>query len=180
MKFTDILKFQNCLFIYQVKQNDALAASFPALHSKDKHNYQTRSVTQNLLHVPLARTNKYDKESLKYQCIRDWNNFKKKFPQIREKKLSNMEIKRILKQAIFDQYWMFHSPPSTSTCALCTIYTLYLPGLIQLITYFMILLLFIFIVNWNFKLLSWHIILFLLSFVLLPFPFCIYYYYYYY
>ena len=87
--------------MYQVKQNNALATSFPALHSKDKHNYQTRSATQNLLDVPLARTNKYGKESVKYQCIRDWNNFKKKFPQIPENKLSNIKIKRILKQATF-------------------------------------------------------------------------------
>ena len=107
MKFANILKVQNCLFMYQVEQNIALATSFPALHSKDKNNYQTRSATQNLLDVPLARTNKYGKESVKYQCVRDWNNFKKKFPQIPENKLTYMKIKRILKQAIFDQYWTF-------------------------------------------------------------------------
>ena len=129
LKFIDILKVQNCLSMYQVEQNHAFATSFPALHSKDKHNYHTRSATQNLLGVPLARTNKYGKESVKYQCIRDWNNFKKKFPQIPENKLSNMKIKRILKQAIFDQYWMFHSPPSTSICTPCIIFTFYLQGL---------------------------------------------------
>ena len=102
LKFADILKVQNCLFMYQFEQNHALATSFPTLHSKDKHNYQTRSATQNLLDVPLARTNKYGKESVKYQCVRDWNNFKKKFPQIPENKLSYMKIKRILKQASFD------------------------------------------------------------------------------
>ena len=63
LKFADILKVQNCLFMYQVEQNNALATSFPALHSKDKHNYQTRSATQNLLDIPLARTNKYGKGS---------------------------------------------------------------------------------------------------------------------
>ena len=104
LKFNDILKAQNCCFMYQVEQNNAPATTFPALHSRDKHNYQTRYATQNLLDVPLARTNKYGKESVKYQCIRDWNNFKKKFPQIPENKLSNMKIKRILKQTIFDQY----------------------------------------------------------------------------
>ena len=103
LKFTDILKVQNCLFMYQVEKNNALGTSFSALRSKDKHNYQTRFATQNLLDVPLARTNKYGKESVKYQCVRDWNNFKKKFPQIPENKLSYMKIKRILKQAIFDQ-----------------------------------------------------------------------------
>ena len=104
MKFADILKVQNCLFMYQVEQNNALAAFCLAVHSKDR---QTRSATQNLLDVPLARTNKYGKESVMYQCVRDWNNFKKKFPQIPENKLTYMKIKRILKQAIFDQYWTF-------------------------------------------------------------------------
>ena len=101
MKFADILKVQNCLFMYQFEQNHALATSFPTLHSKDKRNYQTRSATQNLLDIPLARTNKYGKGSVKYQCIRDWNNFKKNFPQVPENKMSYMKIKRILKQAIF-------------------------------------------------------------------------------
>ena len=99
MKFTDI-KVQNCLFMYQIEQNNALATSFLALHSKDKHNDQTRSATQNLLDVPLSRTNKNASE---YQCIRDWNNFKKKFPQIPENKLS-YENQKNSKTSYFDQY----------------------------------------------------------------------------
>ena len=82
LKIADILKVQNCLFMYQFEQTNAIATSFPTLHSKDKLNYQTRSATQNLLDIPLARTNKYGKGSVKYQCIRDWNNFKKNFPQV--------------------------------------------------------------------------------------------------
>ena len=104
MKFADILKVQNSLFMYQFEQNNALATSFPTFDSKEKHNYRTRSATQNLLDVPLARTNKYDKKSVNYQFIGDWNNFRKKLPQIPENKLSNMKIKRIRKEAIFDQY----------------------------------------------------------------------------
>ena len=68
--------------MYQVEQNNALATTFPDLHSKDKHNYQTRKKKKNLLDKPLARTNKYGKESVKYWCVRNWNNFKKKFQQI--------------------------------------------------------------------------------------------------
>ena len=83
--------------MYQVKQNNALAISFSVLHSRENQNYQGRSTTQSLLHLPLTVINKYGKESVKYQCLRDWNNFKKKFPQIPEKELSNMKIKRILK-----------------------------------------------------------------------------------
>ena len=55
--------------MYQVEQNNALATSFLALHSRDKHDYQTRSATENLLDVPLAKTDKYGKESVNYQCI---------------------------------------------------------------------------------------------------------------
>ena len=39
LKFADILKVQNCLFMYHFEQNNALATSFPVLHSKGKHNY---------------------------------------------------------------------------------------------------------------------------------------------
>ena len=89
--------------MYQFQQNNVLATSSPALRSKDKHNYQTRCETQNLLDVPLPRTTKYGKESVKYQCIREWNNFKDKSPKIPGNKLSYMKIKKILKQPIFDQ-----------------------------------------------------------------------------
>ena len=67
LKFTDILKVQNCLFMYQVEQNNALATSFPALHSKHKYNNQTISATRNLFDVLLAKTDKYGEESVKYQ-----------------------------------------------------------------------------------------------------------------
>ena len=111
--------------MYQVEQNNALATYFPALHSRDKHNYQTRTATQNLLDVPLARTNKYGKESVKYQCIRDWNNFKKKFPQIPENELSNMKIKRILKQDII--FWSILNFLFTTInfYYMCTLYYFY-------------------------------------------------------
>ena len=70
--------------MYQFEQNNTLATSFPTLHSKDKHKTITRpylSATQNLLDIPLARTNKYDKGSVKYQCIRDWK-LQKEVPTI--------------------------------------------------------------------------------------------------
>ena len=46
LKFANILKVQNCLFMFQVEQNNALGTFFPALHSKDKLNYQTTSAIQ--------------------------------------------------------------------------------------------------------------------------------------
>ena len=110
-------------------------------------------------------------KNLKYQCIRDWNNFKKKFPQIPENKLSYTKIKRILKQAIFNQYWTLLFM-NINFC-MCTLHYFYFLSsrVIQLIPYFMILLVLIFIVNQNFKLLNRHSILLLFSFLLLPFCF---------
>ena len=39
--------------MHQVEQNNAFATSFPALHSRDKHSYQTRYAAQILLEVTL-------------------------------------------------------------------------------------------------------------------------------
>ena len=84
---------------------------------------------------------------------------------------TNIKIKRILKQAIFDQYWTFLF--TTINFYMCTLYYFYFlfSRVIQLAPYFMILLVLIFIVNQNFKLLNRHSILLLFSSVLLPFSF---------
>ena len=84
---------------------------------------------------------------------------------------TNIKIKRILKQAIFDQYWTFLF--TTINFYMCTLYYFYFlfSRVIQLAPYFMILLVLIFIVNQNFKLLNRHSILLLFSSVLLPFCF---------
>ena len=63
LKFADILNLQNCLFMYQIQHNPKLSASFPAIHAKDKHNYNTRSATRNILDIPLTK-NKYVWEKL--------------------------------------------------------------------------------------------------------------------
>ena len=145
--------------MFQVKQNNTLATYFPALHSRNKHNYQTRSTTHNLLRVPLLRTKKFGKESVKYQYIRDWNNFERKFPQIPENNLSYMKIKRILKQVTF--WSILNILFTTINFYMCTLYyfCFFSPRVVQLTSYFIILLVLILIVNWNFKLLNWHNIL---------------------
>ena len=81
-----------------------------------------------------------------------------------------MKIRRILKQAIFDQYWTLLF--TTINFYMCTLYYFYFLSsrVIQLAPYFMILLVLIFIVNQNFKLLNQHNIL-LFFFVFLPFCF---------
>ena len=59
------------LYVPNPAQPRKLSASFPALHAKDKHNYNTRSAIHNLLVIPLTKTNMYEKNSIKNHCIRD-------------------------------------------------------------------------------------------------------------
>ena len=65
LKFPDILNLQNCLFMYEIQHRPKLSASFPALHAKDKPNYNTRSATHNLLDIPFTKTTMYGKTLLK-------------------------------------------------------------------------------------------------------------------
>ena len=104
LKFPDILNLQNCLFMYEIQHRPKLSASFPALHAKDKHNYNTRSATHYLLDIPLTKTNMYGKISTKNHCIRDWNNLKKDLSDIPDSELSLSKIKSYLKQKYFGQY----------------------------------------------------------------------------
>ena len=95
---------QNCLLMYQIQHSPKLSASFPTLYAKDKHNYNTRSATHNLLDIPLTKTNMYGKNSIKNLCIRDWNNLKRDFSDIPDSELSLSKIKSYLKQKYYGQY----------------------------------------------------------------------------
>ena len=59
LKFHDLIKLQNCIFICHLEQDEQLAKTFPtSKHCGDNHNYQTRSTTNRLLDTPV-NTNKY-------------------------------------------------------------------------------------------------------------------------
>ena len=80
LKFHDLIKLQNCIFICQLEQDEQLAKTFPALkHCGDNHNYQTRSTTKRLYDTPLFNTDTYGTQSTKYNCIAIWNSFHKTF-----------------------------------------------------------------------------------------------------
>ena len=104
MKFPDILNLPSGLFNYQIQHSSKLTASFPTLYAKDKHNYNTRSATHNLLDISSTKTNMYGKNSIKNLCIRDWNNLKRDFSDIHNCELSLSKIKSYLKQKYYDQY----------------------------------------------------------------------------
>ena len=102
IKFQDLLWLNNCLFMCQLEQNKKLAATFPGLVStKEKHNYNTRSARKNLLDIPLCQTFTYGMQSCKYQCIKDWNRFKK---ENSTENLTYPVVKNILKKNILASY----------------------------------------------------------------------------
>ena len=62
----------------QLEQNKKVAATFSGLVcTKEKHSYNIRSARKNLLDISLCQTFTYETQSCKYQCIKDWNRFKK-------------------------------------------------------------------------------------------------------
>ena len=80
----------------QLEQNKKLASTFPGLvYTKEKHNYNTRSARKNLLDIPLCQTFTYGMQSCKYQCIKDWNRFKK---ENSTENLTYPVVKNILKK----------------------------------------------------------------------------------
>ena len=89
----------------QLEQNKKLAATFPGLvYTKEKHNYNTRSARKNLFDIHLGQTFTYGMQSCKYQCIKDWNRFKK---EISTENLTYPVVKNILIKNILASYWYF-------------------------------------------------------------------------
>ena len=148
-KTTDILKVQNCLFMYHVEQNDALATSFPTFHSRAKRNYETRS-EQKTCQIYLQQKQISIAMNL---CIRDWNNFKKDFLQIPENEClyeNESKSKTSWFKSILNVFF------TNINFYMCTLYYFYFPSsrAAHLTPQFMVLLVLIFIVNRNFKLLN--------------------------
>ena len=105
LRFHDLIKLQNCLFICQLEQDEQLAKSFPVLkHCGDNHNYQTRSTTKRLLDTPFLNTDTYGTQSTKYNCIADWNSFRKTFKDLTLSEYSRFKVKKLLKQLFLNKY----------------------------------------------------------------------------
>ena len=89
----------------QIEQNEKLAKSFSQLkYCGYNHNYQTRSETRKLLDIPYVKTDAYDTQSAKYQCIIDWNNFKKTFSNLSPAEHRNSKIKALLKKHFLNNH----------------------------------------------------------------------------
>ena len=100
----------------------------------------------------------------------DWNNFEKKFPQVPENKLfyeNQKNSKTSYFWSILNVFIYHHQLLNVFP----VLFLLSIFKVIQLTPYFMILSVLIFNVNQNLKLLNWHSIVLLFSFVHLPFCF---------
>ena len=77
LKLSNLLYLQNCLFMSQIETNQRFANSFVDLkHCGDNHNYLTKSKAKGLFDIPFVNTQIYGTQSIKYNCIRNQNNFK--------------------------------------------------------------------------------------------------------
>ena len=83
LKFHDLIKLQNCLFICQLEQDEQLAKTFPALkHCGDNHNYQTKFTSKRLLDTPVLNTDTNGMQFTKCSFMADWNSFRKTFKNL--------------------------------------------------------------------------------------------------
>ena len=80
----------------QIETNQRLANSFVDLrHCGDNHTYLTKSKAKGLLDIPLVNTQIYGTQSVKYNCIKDWNNFRNNFSHIPLHKCTYTLVKRL-------------------------------------------------------------------------------------
>ena len=101
----DLIYLQICLFMLQIEINKQLAASISRLkYSSENHNYTTPFLTWKLLDIPSNRIDKYGKQSARFNCIIDWNKFKKYFPDVNQDELSHFKMKT-LKRSHYLSIW---------------------------------------------------------------------------
>ena len=82
----------------QIETDQRLANSFVDLrHCGDNHTYLTKSKAKGLLDIPFVNTQIYGTQSVKYNCIKDWNNFRNNFPHIPLHKCTYTLVKRQVK-----------------------------------------------------------------------------------
>ena len=89
----------------QIESNKKLAISFADLkHCGDSHNYQTKSKTKGLLDIPILNTHIYGTQSVKYNCIKDWNNFRNNFPNLLPHQYTYTLVKKQVKNFLISKY----------------------------------------------------------------------------
>ena len=74
LKFQDLIYTNNCLFVFDHFHNSLpISLSNLFLKTSDVHHHATRNNDNQKLHVPGIFTSKFGINSLKHQCILNWN-----------------------------------------------------------------------------------------------------------
>ena len=105
LKFPDLLYLPSCLFMSQIESNQGLSSSFVDLRQcGDNHNYLNKFKARGLLDIPFVNTQIYGTQSVRYNCIKDWNNFSNNFPHVPLHKCSYTLVKRQVKDYLTGKY----------------------------------------------------------------------------
>ena len=105
LKFLVLLYLQNLIFMLRIETNQKLSNSFAELkQGGDSHNYQNKSKTKGLLDIPLLNTQMYGIQSVKYNCIKDWNNFRNNFLNILPHQNTYTLVKKQVKNFLISKY----------------------------------------------------------------------------
>ena len=88
LKFHDFIKLQNCLFICQLEQDEQVSKSFPALKHCGENSLTLTHMVRSLL----------------YDCIADWNSFRKTLKHLPLSECSRFKFKKLLKQLFLNKY----------------------------------------------------------------------------
>ena len=89
----------------QIETNQRLANSFVDLgHCGDNHTYLIKSKTKGLLDILFVNTQIFGTQSVKYNCIKNWNNFRNNFSLIPLDKCTYTLVKRQVKDYLTGKY----------------------------------------------------------------------------
>ena len=89
----------------QIETNQGLSSSFVDLRQcGDNHNYLNKFKARGLLDIPFVNIQIYGTQSVRYNCIKDWNNFSNNFPHVPLHKCSYTLVKSQVKDYLIGKY----------------------------------------------------------------------------
>ena len=105
LKFNDYVTLQNALFAYD-HCNNTLPSSLKnsLIFVRNIHAHNTRNAANKHLALPLANTERYGINSIKYQSISAWNIFLNKFHNIDTASISKNQYKNEIKKFLINSY----------------------------------------------------------------------------
>ena len=89
--------------MFQIETNQRLANSFVHLrHCGDNHTNLIKIKAKGVLDIPFVNTQIYGTQSVRYNCIKDWNIFRNNFSHIPVHKCIYTLVKRQVKDYLID------------------------------------------------------------------------------